>query len=74
METYDRVAKVVEPKKKQLAIVLAEYEVVMQALAVKEAELKEVMDKVHGLEMKLAGLEAEQENLAFQVDLCAKLS
>merc|ERR1719174_2102592 len=72
METYDRVAKVVEPKKKQLAIVLEEYGKVMEALAIKEAELKEVMDKVHGLEMKLAGLVAEQNNLAFQVDLCAK--
>merc|ERR1719171_966040 len=72
METYDRVAKVVAPKKEQLAIVLEEYRKVMEALAVKEAELKEVMDKVHGLEMKLAGLVAEQDNLAFQVDLCAK--
>ena len=39
--------KVVAPKKEQLAIVMEEYRIVMEALAVKEAELKEVMDKVH---------------------------
>jgi dynein heavy chain len=40
MEAYDRVAKVVAPKKAALALAEAEYEDVMGKLRVKQAELK----------------------------------
>jgi dynein heavy chain len=72
METYDRVAKVVGPKKEELKEAEAGLAVVMEKLAVKEAALKEVQDKLDALLNQLAGLEAEQENLAYQVDLCEK--
>merc|ERR1719199_678097 len=72
METYDRVAKVVAPKKEALAVALAEYAEVMEKLNIKRAELQKVLDELAALEAKLNGLKAEQDDLAFQVDLCEK--
>mgnify|MGYP002776172099 FL=1 len=42
MEAYDRVAKVVAPKKEALRIAEAEYNEVMEALLIKQAALKKV--------------------------------
>ena len=72
METYDRVAKLVGPKKEKLAEAEAEYAVVMKALKIKQAELKEILDKLQALNDKLDGLKQEQEDLAYQVDMCKK--
>jgi dynein heavy chain len=72
METYDRVAKVVAPKKEALAIAMAEYAEVMEKLNGKRAELQKVLDELGALEAKLNGLKAEQDDLAYQVDLCEK--
>eukprot|EP00929_Paragymnodinium_shiwhaense_P104537 TRINITY_DN6904_c0_g1_i1.p1 TRINITY_DN6904_c0_g1~~TRINITY_DN6904_c0_g1_i1.p1 ORF type:complete len:2672 (+),score=812.80 TRINITY_DN6904_c0_g1_i1:23-8017(+) len=72
METYDRVAKVVGPKKEALAEAVAEYEVVMEKLNGKRAELQKVLDQLQELEDKLAGLNQEKNDLAYQVDLCEK--
>merc|ERR1719454_2392887 len=52
METYDRVAKVVGPKKEALAIAMAEYEEVMKELNIKRAELQKVLDELGALEAK----------------------
>lgn len=46
MEVYDRVAKVVAPKKVALAAAEAELAVQMKNLNEKRAELKEVLDKL----------------------------
>jgi len=72
METYDRVAKVVGPKKASLAIAEAEYNEVMEQLNKKRAELQEVIDALAALEAQLNGLKAEKDDLAYQVDLCEK--
>jgi len=72
METYDRVAKVVGPKREMLEVAMKEYAVVMEALTQKRAELQEVLDQLAELEAKLNGLKAEKDDLAFQVDLCQK--
>ena len=72
METYDRVAKVVGPKKEALAIAEAEYAAVMEQLEKKRAELKEVVDALNALEAQLKALNDEKDDLAYQVDLCAK--
>lgn len=72
MVTYDRVAKDIAPKKEKLAIAEAEYGEVMAKLKVKQAELQKIVDKVQALSDQLDGLKAEQENLAYQVDLCEK--
>lgn len=44
MTKYDKVAKVVAPKKQRLAAAQAVYDKAMAALAVKQAQLKEVGD------------------------------
>ncbi|CAJ1434663.1 unnamed protein product, partial [Effrenium voratum] len=72
METYDRVAKVVGPKKEALAVAEAEYAQVMEKLNQKRAELQKVLDQLAELEGQLNGLKAEKDDLAYQVDLCKK--
>lgn len=72
METYDKTAKVVGPKKEALAVAVAEYEKVMVTLNEKRAELQKVVDALAELENKLAGLNREKGDLAYQVDLCQK--
>ena len=47
---YDKVAKIVAPKKARLAVAEGEYAVAMQALEVKRNQLKEVQEKLKKLE------------------------
>ena len=70
MEAYDRVAKVVGPKKISLTKAESELEVVMAALAVKQAELKEVLDKLAALDADLQGKKAKKEQLEADVEMC----
>lgn len=42
MTKYDKVAKVVAPKKQRLAVAQGVYDKAMAALAIKQAQLKEV--------------------------------
>eukprot|EP00931_Biecheleriopsis_adriatica_P059471 TRINITY_DN3558_c0_g2_i1.p1 TRINITY_DN3558_c0_g2~~TRINITY_DN3558_c0_g2_i1.p1 ORF type:complete len:4446 (+),score=1220.06 TRINITY_DN3558_c0_g2_i1:273-13340(+) len=72
METYDRVAKVVGPKKEALAVAEAEYAKVMEKLNGKRAELQKVLDQLAQLEGQLNDLNTEKDDLAYQVDLCKK--
>eukprot|EP01047_Picozoa_sp_COSAG01_P001177 COSAG01_NODE_25_length_37050_cov_211.559119_13_plen_3716_part_00 len=72
IESYDRVAKVVAPKKAKLKESEALYADVMQKLRVKQAELKEVMDKLAGLQAQFDALKQKQKDLEEQVDLCEK--
>jgi len=72
MVTYDRVAKDIAPKKAKLAVAQGEFDAVMAKLAVKQAELKKIVDKLTALEDQLNGLKQEQDDLAYQVDLCQK--
>uniref|UniRef100_A0A667YZX4 Dynein axonemal heavy chain 3 n=1 Tax=Myripristis murdjan TaxID=586833 RepID=A0A667YZX4_9TELE len=60
MDSYDKVAKVVAPKKEKLAQAEGELKVAMESLHIKQAALKEVQDKLAKL----------QETL--DVDLCSK--
>lgn len=53
---YDRVAKIVAPKKEMLRAAEAEYEEAMKGLNAKRAELKEVLDKLAAMEAKLEQL------------------
>lgn len=72
METYDRVAKVVAPKTAALAEAEQEYNGVMKKLNGKRAELQSVVDKLLGLNSKLASLRKEQDDLTAEVDMCSK--
>ena len=72
MESYDRVAKVVAPKKIKLAGAEAELSVVMKSLKEKQAQLKEVQDKMTLLQNTLDANKRRKADLESQVDLCSK--
>ena len=72
MEAYDRVAKVVAPKKQKLAESEAEYALLNESLQKKKAELKEVQDRLAELQAKLQELLAKKKQLEIDVDNCKK--
>jgi dynein heavy chain len=72
MDSYDRVAKVVAPKKIKLKGAQAELEVAMKGLRAKQATLKEVQDKLQKLQDELEFNKNKKADLENQVDLCSK--
>ncbi|XP_015203470.2 dynein axonemal heavy chain 12 isoform X1 [Lepisosteus oculatus] len=72
MEVYDRVAKVVAPKKANLMEAQRSLAETMTLLNQKRAELKEVEDRLAALQQTFAEKTQEKAQLEFQVDLCAK--
>ncbi|XP_072937032.1 dynein axonemal heavy chain 7 [Epargyreus clarus] len=71
MTKYDKVAKVVAPKKQRLAAAQAVYDKAMAALAVKQAQLKEVQQKLQKLEEALAEQSRQQKMLDDEVMDCS---
>ncbi|XP_076022383.1 dynein axonemal heavy chain 12 [Genypterus blacodes] len=72
MEVYDRVAKVVAPKKANLAEAQESLAVTMALLNQKRGELKEVEDRLYSLQSTFKEKTEEKAQLELQVDLCAK--
>ncbi|KAI5095774.1 dynein heavy chain 12, axonemal isoform X1 [Silurus meridionalis] len=72
MEVYDRVAKVVAPKKANLDVAQQSLAATMALLNQKRAELKEVEDRLASLQKTLEEKSEEKAQLEFQVDLCAR--
>ncbi|XP_029456789.1 LOW QUALITY PROTEIN: dynein heavy chain 12, axonemal [Rhinatrema bivittatum] len=72
MEVYDRVAKVVAPKKARLGEAQQSLAETMLLLNQKRNELKEVEDRLATLEQTFHEKTEEKVRLEFQVDLCAK--
>jgi dynein heavy chain, axonemal len=72
MDVYDRVAKVVGPKKEALAGAEAELKVVMDALAIKQAELKAVVDKLASLDTQLTAAKDKKFTLEAEFRLCSE--
>ncbi|KAF7249830.1 Dynein heavy chain 7, axonemal [Varanus komodoensis] len=72
MEVYDRVAKVVAPKKARLAEAQQSLAQTMALLNQKRAELKAVEDRLEALQQTFVEKTEEKARLEFQVDLCAK--
>jgi dynein heavy chain len=72
MDIYDRVAKVVAPKKEKLAEAESEVADLMAALAEKQRELAVVLAEVQALKDKLQAYTDEKNSLADQVDDCEK--
>uniref|UniRef100_A0A7N6AS53 Dynein axonemal heavy chain 12 n=1 Tax=Anabas testudineus TaxID=64144 RepID=A0A7N6AS53_ANATE len=72
MEVYDRVAKVVAPKKANLAEAQRSLAETMDLLNHKRAELKEVEDRLAALQKTFEEKTEEKAQLEFQVDLCAR--
>jgi dynein heavy chain len=70
LEVYDRIAKVVAPKKAKLKIAEGEYAKAMTSLQAKQAELAEVMEKLDTMKAKLAQLSREKKNLEEKYDDC----
>ncbi|XP_061474275.1 dynein axonemal heavy chain 12 [Rhineura floridana] len=72
MEVYDRVAKVVAPKKARLAEAQQSLAQTMALLNQKRAELQAVEDRLEALQQTFVEKTEEKGRLEFQVDLCAK--
>ncbi|KAF6265404.1 dynein heavy chain 6 [Scenedesmus sp. NREL 46B-D3] len=72
MEAYDKVAKVVAPKKAALQQAEAEYSTLMEGLAAKKAELGAVVAALDALHDKLAAMQARKQQLEEEVALCQK--
>lgn len=72
MEVYERVAKVVAPKKAKLAESMAELAVQTELLQVKQAELKAVLDKLQALNDELALMVKKKDDLAANIKLCGE--
>lgn len=72
MEVYERVAKVVAPKKERLKLAEDELAVQMGMLAVKRAELKEVEDRLQSLNDDLAAMIAKKKELEGNIELCGQ--
>ncbi|XP_053132771.1 dynein axonemal heavy chain 7 isoform X4 [Hemicordylus capensis] len=72
MDSYDKVAKVVAPKKIKLNAAEGELKIAMDGLRKKQAALKEVQDKLANLQLTLEEKKQEKADLENQVDLCSK--
>ncbi|XP_060945031.1 dynein axonemal heavy chain 7 [Limanda limanda] len=72
MDKYDKVAKVVAPKKEKLAQAEGKMKVAMDSLHKKQAALKEVQDKLAKLQETLDANKNKKADLESQVDLCRK--
>merc|ERR1719379_548819 len=72
MIVYDGVAKVVAPKRAQLEGAEADLKRVLDILATKKAELKEVQDNVAKLLSEFEAAKKKKDELAVSVDDCSK--
>ncbi|XP_021037000.1 dynein heavy chain 12, axonemal [Mus caroli] len=72
MEVYDRVAKVVAPKKARLAEAQRSLAETMELLNQKRAELAQVEHHLENLEKTFQEKTEEKAALEYQVELCAK--
>lgn len=72
MDTYDKVAKIVAPKKETLKKAEEELDIAKKSLDKKRASLKEVQDKLDRLNQKMESNKQKKADLENQVDLCTK--
>ncbi|ESN95105.1 hypothetical protein HELRODRAFT_102708 [Helobdella robusta] len=74
MEIYDRVAKIVAPKKEKMRLAEAELKKTLDQLKMKRAELKSVEERLMNLKHQFQEMLEKKEKLEKQVALCeAKL-
>ncbi|RUS89800.1 hypothetical protein EGW08_002412, partial [Elysia chlorotica] len=72
MDKYDRVAKVVAPKKAKLAEAEGELAVQMEKLNEKRAQLQAVTDKLQALNDEFEVMTQKKKDLEDNIDLCSK--
>ncbi|XP_021921863.1 dynein heavy chain 7, axonemal isoform X5 [Zootermopsis nevadensis] len=70
LSEYDKVAKIVEPKKQVHAKVEADLAVALTALELKRAQLREMQDKLSQLEVVLSQNKQRYAMLHVEVELC----
>uniref|UniRef100_A0A8C9NAY7 Dynein axonemal heavy chain 3 n=1 Tax=Serinus canaria TaxID=9135 RepID=A0A8C9NAY7_SERCA len=71
MEVYDRVQKVVAPKRERLQEAEAILDVQMQKLQVKQAELKEVVDRLQALQDEFDEMNNKKIELENNIERCS---
>ena len=67
MEIYDRVVKIVAPKKVKLAVAQTDLAATMAKLDQKRAELKEIEDRLASLQETFNNMVEEKNKLQYQV-------
>ncbi|XP_032303513.1 dynein heavy chain 3, axonemal isoform X3 [Coturnix japonica] len=72
MEVYDRVAKVVAPKRERLKTAEELLDVQMEKLKEKQAELKEVVDRLQALNDDFESMNNRKRDLENNIDLCSQ--
>uniref|UniRef100_A0A669PS64 Dynein axonemal heavy chain 3 n=1 Tax=Phasianus colchicus TaxID=9054 RepID=A0A669PS64_PHACC len=72
MEVYDRVAKVVAPKRERLRTAEELLDAQMQKLKTKQAELKKVVDRLQALNDDLESMNDRKRELENNIDLCSQ--
>ncbi|NWU12959.1 DYH3 protein, partial [Cephalopterus ornatus] len=72
MEVYDRVQKVVAPKRERLRGAEEVLEVQMQKLRVKQAELKEVVDRLQALQDEFDQMNNKKKELEDNIERCSQ--
>ncbi|CAH8660135.1 unnamed protein product [Schistosoma rodhaini] len=72
LDKYDRVAKIVAPKKEKLAIAESELKVQLIKLAEKKAALDEIQAKFQDLQDQLEEMQRKKQDLEDNIDLCSK--
>ncbi|NXT35371.1 DYH3 protein, partial [Pelecanoides urinatrix] len=72
MEVYDRVAKVVAPKRERLKDAEGLLDIQMQKLKTKQAELKEVVDRLQTLNDELDNMNDRKRELENNIELCSQ--
>ncbi|KAL8573170.1 Dynein heavy chain 3, axonemal [Nucella lapillus] len=72
MDVYDRVAKVVAPKKAKLAEAESDLGMQMEKLNEKQAQLKAVTDKLQALNDEFEVMTQKKKDLEDNIDLCSK--
>ncbi|XP_063790494.1 dynein axonemal heavy chain 3 isoform X2 [Pseudophryne corroboree] len=72
MEVYDRVAKVVAPKRQRLKEAEAKLFIQMQQLNTKRAELKAVEDRLQALNDEFSVMNNKKEELEKNIEICSQ--
>ncbi|POI28340.1 hypothetical protein CIB84_007910, partial [Bambusicola thoracicus] len=72
MEVYDRVAKVVAPKRERLRTAEELLDVQMQKLKTKQAELQQVVDRLQALNDDFESMNDRKRELENNIELCSQ--
>ncbi|CAM4521786.1 dynein axonemal heavy chain 3 [Lepidochelys kempii] len=72
MEVYDRVAKVVAPKRERLKEAEGLLEIQMKKLNTKRAELKDVMDRLQALNDEFETMNNRKKELENNIEICSQ--